>query len=98
MRDAGPSGNSRKQGGADDGHLVAGGEVVFRSLLERLVVGGDALFKVVELGVAEDLPPFAAQHSVGGIGGVPRASGGIGWRYDRGGAGFLVGRRCRVGW
>ena len=93
-----PGGERGKEGGAGHGDLVAGGEIGFQRLAQGLVVGGDALFELVELRVLVDLPPFAAQHAVGGVGGLPSAPGGSGrWGEDGGRAGFLVGRGSVVG-
>src|SRR5258707_5186947 len=81
-----------REGGAGLANLFAGGQVGFEGLVEALVDGGDALFELVELGVAVDFPPFAAEHAVGGGGGLPTSS--IGWRGwgdgDVGGSGFFV--------
>lgn len=63
-----------------------GGEVGFEGGTEVLVVGGDEVFKTVELGVLVDLPPFAAEEAVRGGGGLPGARGG----RDGGCAGFFV--------
>jgi hypothetical protein len=65
---------------------------------EALVISGDALFKGIELGILIDLPPFSLEHSVRGVGGVPAAACGVGWRDDDSGcAGFLVDVRGGVG-
>ena len=93
----GRSGRERRvESGAGHGDLVAGGEVVFQRLAEGLVVGFDALFELVELRVVVDLPPLAAQQAVGGIGGLPCATGGGGRGNDRGCAGLFVGCRSLV--
>ena len=73
--------------------LIARGKIPLHCLAQGLVIGGDALFQLVELRVLVNLPPLAAKHSVGGRGRLPTASGRGGRRRGHGGcAGFLVGR------
>jgi hypothetical protein len=75
-----PRGDGGIERGAGRGDLIARGEIGLQRLAQALVVGGDALFKLVELRVLVDLPPLAAQQAVGGRGGLPCASGGSGRR------------------
>ncbi len=78
--DSWTSGELGEEGGASRGYLIAGGQIGLYGLAQALVVGGDVLFELVELRVLVDLPPFTAQHAVGGGSRLPTASdGGGGW-------------------
>ena len=86
----------RKRGiqvGARRTHLVSRRKVSLERLLELHIVGGDALFQLVELRVLVNLPPFALQHAVGGIGRLPCAAGWIRRRRHRRRARLLIYRR-----
>src|ERR1019366_6948879 len=93
-RDGRPGREPGKERRPGRGYLVARGQVGFKRLAQTLVVRGDALFQLVELRVLIDLPPFAAQHSVGGRGRLPAATvGRVGRRDDNHGSSSLL-----VGW
>ncbi len=98
MRD-GRTGRKRgKQRGTGDLDLVARGQISLQRLAQALVIGGNALFKLVELRVVVDFPPLALDHAVGGVGRGPATVRGIGrWDHDRGGARLFVGGRRGIG-
>ncbi len=66
--------------------------VVRERLLDRLVVDNDLLFEGVQLGVAEQLPPFPSEHRVLRIGGAPA----VRLRLGAAGLVLLVLRRSRL--
>ena len=97
-RDGGSGRERGEERGARRCDLIAGSEIALQRLTERGVIDGDALFKLVELGIVVDLPPVAAEEAVRRIGGLPCAAIGSGrWKDYRRCAGFLVGGRGLVG-
>src|SRR5580658_3383441 len=98
VRDAGADGERGVEIGARDLYLLLRGEVSLVGLPQALVVGGDALLKLIELRVVINLPPFSLEHSIGRRCRLPAAAVGIRWRNQhRGRTGFLVDRWRGVG-
>jgi len=55
------------------GDQSAGSHEILVGLLDVFVVDVELVFEGIEFGVVVNLPPFAVEHGVAGLGGAPRA-------------------------